>query len=124
MENKKGFTLIELIGVIMIIAVLSLLFFPNLIKKFQESNENLDATTTKIILDSAEHYVDNNSNLFSKSKSYCISISTLIDNEYLVDNFADFNKEKLINNKIIKVVGDGNNFDYSIVNTSDCSTDD
>lgn len=118
--NKKGFTLIELVGVIIIISILSLLFFPSLINQFKKTSDNMDETTKKIIIDSAKIYVDNNESNFDKSKTYCITISTLIDNEYLEDNFTEYNKDYIIKNKVVQAIGNGDKFIYSIVSENNC----
>lgn len=122
--NKKGFTLIELVGVIIIISILSLLFFPSLISQFKKTSDNLDKTTEKVIIDSAKLYIDNNSADFDKSKNYCVSISILIENEYLQDNFDEYDKEDIIENKVVQVEGNGSKFNYSIVTESDCDQTD
>lgn len=118
--RKKGFTLIELVGVIIIISILSLLFFPSLINQFKKTSDNMDETTKKIIIDSAKIYVDNNESNFDKSKTYCITISTLIDNEYLEDNFTEYNKDYIIKNKVVQAIGNGDKFIYSIVSENNC----
>lgn len=122
--NKEGFTLIELVGVIIIISILSLLFFPSLINQFKKTSDNMDETTKKIIIDSAKIYVDNNESNFDKSKTYCITISTLIDNEYLEDNFTEYNKDYIIKNKVVQTIGNGDKFIYSIVSENNCEQTD
>lgn len=122
--NNKGFTLIELIGVIIIISILSLLFFPSLINQFKKTSDNMDETTEKIIIDSAKLYVDNNSANFDESKNYCLSILTLIENEYLEDNFTEYDKEDIIENRVVQIKGNGSKFNYSIVSDSSCEQTD
>lgn len=122
--NKKGFTLIELVGVIIIISILSLLFFPSLINQFKKTSDNMDETTKKIIIDSAKIYMDNNESNFDKSKTYCISISTLIDNEYLEDNFTEYDKDYIIKNKVVQAIGNGDKFNYSIISENNCEKTD
>lgn len=118
--KKNGFTLIELVGVIIIISILSLLFFPSLINQFKKTSDNMDETTKKIIIDSTKLYIDNNKASFDKSKNYCIPISLLIENEYLEDNFTEYNKDYIIKNKSVQVVGNGNKFNYSIISENNC----
>ena len=122
--NKKGFTLIELVGVIIIISILSLLFFPSLINQFKKTSDNMDETTKKIIIDSTKIYMDNNESNFDKSKTYCISISTLIDNEYLEDNFTEYDKDYIIKNKVVQAIGNGDKFNYSIISENNCEKTD
>lgn len=119
MKNNKGFTLIELIGVISILSILSLIFIPKLIYQFKKEDEKIDSITEDIIKRQAEVYLENNQN-YSKIGTYCISISTLIDNDYLEDNFKVSNKESIIENKVIQAKGDGNVFELSLVDIEDC----
>lgn len=121
MNNNDGFTLIELIGVISIISILSLLFFPNLIYQFKNTDKKMDNQTEQIIIDSAKLYVENNLKSYNKANTYCISISDLIENEYLEDNFTEYNKEKIIENKVVQAIGNGKKFNFSIVDSNKCN---
>ena len=121
MNNNNGFTLIELIGVISIISILSLLFFPNLIYQFKNTDKKMDKQTEQIIIDSAKLFTENNSKSYSKANTYCISISDLIENEYLEDNFTEYNKEKIIKNKVVQAVGNGKKFNFSITDSNKCN---
>ncbi|MEG0285857.1 MULTISPECIES: competence type IV pilus major pilin ComGC [Vagococcus] len=63
-KNKKknqGFTLIEMLIVLFVIAVLMVLFVPNLVKQTTHINEQGDAALTKVIETQCEmYYLDNN----------------------------------------------------------------
>lgn len=61
-RNKyKGFTLIEMLIVLFVIAVLMVLFVPNLVKQTTHINEQGDAALTKVIETQSEmYYLDKN----------------------------------------------------------------
>lgn len=80
---KKGFTLIEMMAVILIIAALALLILPNITDQLGNKKENINKVTKQIILTAAEMYKnDNNSNSV-------ITVQDLIDENYLDSNFND-----------------------------------
>ena len=82
---KKGFTLIELMAVIVIIALIALFVFPNIVNQIKKSNDSNNDSLSSVIISAAKRYVNDNPNDFGEKKdhNYCIDINTLIDNDYL-----------------------------------------
>ena len=74
--NKKGFTLVELLGVIIIIALLSLVMFPNIINSFFEASNDLDKATEKIIIEAAKDYYSEKEDDIAKM-DYCLTVYML-----------------------------------------------
>lgn len=60
MKNNKGFTLIELMAVIIILAVIGLIVFPTAIDSINNSKEKLYKEQVKRILDAADSWASNN----------------------------------------------------------------
>ena len=60
--NKKGFTLIELIGSIVIIAALALIAFPAILSLLKSGQKQVDENVIKFIESAALDYVNENDN--------------------------------------------------------------
>ena len=58
MKNNKGFTLIELIGVIVILGLVLLIAIPNIVSTYERNKNKINEQKTEIILDAAEMYVN------------------------------------------------------------------
>lgn len=86
--KNKGFTLLELLGVIIILAILVTLSFPSIINFIKSSTEKKDKIINDLIVSAAEAYInDNSSNLYITSGTeYCISLDALIGKNYLSES--------------------------------------
>ncbi len=78
MKNSKGFTLIELMAVIIILAVIGLIVFPTAIESINESKEKLYKEQVKRLLDATDSWASNNdSKLPTGNETVYITIDTL-----------------------------------------------
>lgn len=80
--KKRGFTLVELLAVLVLIATISLIIFPSIINYINSSKGDINETTKQLIITSANQYLDDK---FGQklNTTACFNIQTLIDNEYL-----------------------------------------
>ena len=116
MNNKKAFTLVELIAVIGLLGILITVVATNVVGKLKDINSKLDGSLERIFLSSVEDYVNDNINDFSLNSNYsnCVLISTVIDNGYLsLDTFNSQDKIQL-NNTFFRVKNVNKKFQYSI----------
>ena len=60
--NKKGFTLIEVLAVLVIMAIILTLAVPNIFKFRSNANEKAFRTKIDLLATTAETYIENNSN--------------------------------------------------------------
>ena len=82
---KKGFTLIEMIGVMVILSLLLLFALPNVINYVKKGGETKDKAIKEIIYEATKKYMDDNKNQFKRdvNNTYCISLNELANEGYL-----------------------------------------
>ena len=57
---KKGFTLIELMAVIIIISLLAILTFPNIVGQIKKSKNAKNNNVNAIVISAAKRYINDN----------------------------------------------------------------
>ena len=122
--RNKGFTLIELLAVVTIISLLLVLVVPKITSQLNNSKDEVNSATKKIIYKAAEKYVqDYNINKEEyESNEYCLTVKELIDENYLTDEITDNKlginiKEK----KTVKITYDNvSGFSYELMNSNEC----
>lgn len=122
--KKKGFTLVELLGIIVILGLLILLALPQISNVVKSSSSKTDAVTLNMILDAAKLYVDDNIDKYEKSNgiTYCISLEELVNHNYLKSPIKLSDNSNIVTLKSVEVVYD-NGFNYELKDTNKCSTD-
>lgn len=81
--NKKGFTLVELIGVVVILGLIALVAFPSLLNQISSSKKQISDSQKSLIISAAKNYVDENKNDYADKTSFEIPVDTLIKEDYL-----------------------------------------
>lgn len=119
MKNKKGFTLVELIGVILILSILLLITVPAIIELLDNSKTKKSEELSQSLELAAETYVEQNRDLFPEldnigAKAF-IRVGTLIDAELVKDNIKGVNEEDIDNFTIIATTGNDNIITYKYV---------
>ncbi len=107
MKNKKGFTLVELLAVIVVLMLILLLAYPNFYKLTDSYKSKYDATTRVLLKNAASMYVNNNIEDIEAYFKYnsdplCIPIGKLIAYEYLDSDLRDSSGE-ISKNRCINV---------------------
>lgn len=106
MKNKKGFTLIEMLSVVVILSIIFLFVSPKLVELIKEGEETSKLITDVRILDAINEYsLENNvyENLKKEGDTYSISASELINSKYIDEDEIDI--DSII---IIKLESDDN----------------
>ncbi len=93
---KKGFTLMEVLSVILIISFISIIVLPPIINQFTESENKIDEVTETLIIEAANLYISDNN--IEKDSSYCIKIDELVYNNYLDKQLYYANGSKINTN--------------------------
>ena len=88
--NKKGFTLVELLVVIVILAVIMSIAIPSITSSVERSKAKQRERVINIIISAGELYADKHKNGFTQ-----VSVPTLIDEGYLtLEDAKDPQNEK------------------------------
>lgn len=104
--NRKGFTLIELMMVIALIAVLSLILIPNIVTVIDKNNIEACKDIEENIKKAAKEYaITNKYDLgFTCSENKEVSLNYLIENGYLTNlNINPVTKEEINKDAIVNI---------------------
>lgn len=93
---KKGFTLIEMIAVVGIIAIMSILVMPLVINQLSEKKEDINETTKELIFTAADLYLNENISNKQVNVKYCVKLEDIISSGYLKGPLKDVNSGKPI----------------------------
>lgn len=117
--NKKGFTLAELIGVIVLIGLLIALAFPPMLKQIQNTKSSLNSATEKLIISGASDYIASNKNNYEivSGAVYCITLDTLVKNNFIPNNLKDVENNPLSLETFVKVEIENKAYKYSVSDT-------
>lgn len=121
--KNKGFTLAELLGVIVILGLICLVAFPPILNSIKKSKNNISEATKQVIYGASNAYVNNHLSQFTmtENSAYCIRIQTLIDSEVLESDLKDPNTNRKIDpNLYVKVLVKNNEYNYSMAKQGEC----
>lgn len=98
--NNRGFTLVELLVVIVILIAIVSLAIPSITSSMERSKDKINAGKLEVLGSAGELYLSSKNR--SKLNDYykgicCVKISTLKDNDYVSDDdLKDANNDSLI----------------------------
>lgn len=99
--NNKGFTLVELLAVVVILLALAIIAIPNITASLEKNKNKLSESQKKIVVSSTELFISENKNSLSYYSNFmsgncCINVNTLKDNGYITsDDLKDSNGGEL-----------------------------
>lgn len=79
--NEDGFTLVEIVAVLIILSIIVLVAFPNILNSITKTNEKMDEATKELLIANAKSYWNDNET-FVDNNSYCVSVKTLLEENY------------------------------------------
>lgn len=120
---KKGFTIIEVLAVITLIAILTVIIMPNILNSVNNEKESVSDSAKQMIYDATDIYVKENSEIYPSTEglNYCIKLETLVNSGKLLSPIKDMKKDKEVplNYYVKATVNEYNQFDYELV--KECS---
>lgn len=120
---KKGFTLTEMLGAIVILAMIALIAFPPILNRIKDSTNAENEAVQKLIVNAAKSYVNTNKNTFQlvNGKTYCITLQELVDENLLRSSIVDSKTDEVLDmSKIVKVTVSSGKFNYQYNPSSGC----
>lgn len=127
MKDNKGFTLAEVLGVIIILGLLIVVSFPPLLNQLKKSQKTLNDATLKIIGTAAEQYIDEHATEYPivDTNVYCIGLNTLVTGGYIKSPIIDASTNEAINEETnvieFKIISK-NNYEYALKDKDECIT--
>ena len=114
--KRNGFTLVELMAVIIIISLIAILTFPNIVNQIKKTKKSNNKMVEDLLIAQAKKYVSDNKDELLEDE-YCMPISTLIDNDYIKEDIVNINDIK--DNKVVHITLDNNN-SYEVLDKNKC----
>ena len=104
-KNNKAFTLVELMGVITIIALISVLVAPTIINQIRSSKGRVDKVTEKLIFSATDLYLDENKDTFllKEGNAYCVTLEDLVNDDKLQAPLLNSNGDEIDLSLYVKV---------------------
>lgn len=117
MKNKKGFTLVEMLGVLIILVIIFMISFPTLTRVLKNTEEDLENSEKLIVVDATKDLLNSKKDIYvpNDDNTYCISFETLINQgkitenqiENLVENFNTVKVTYENRKALYEVLGEG-----------------
>lgn len=81
MKQQKGFTLIELMGVVLILTIIGLIAVPSVINQIKGTQEDVNKVRRELFIAAASNYLSINSSSYPlvNGKVYCIRVTNIVD---------------------------------------------
>lgn len=121
--NNNGFTLAEILGVIVVIGLLLVLIAPTILNRLSSSSDDTNETMNQFIYDSTLIHINENVQKYppGKSSKYCVPIKDLVESGELTSPVEDITTGKNIEDKVVLVQKlSENNIDYKIMTQEEC----
>lgn len=115
MKNNKGFTLVEMLAVVVILIAIIAIITPKIISSFKNSEDTIYKQQIESIIDVSRIYMSNNSNLLpEENQNYVITIESL-KQEKLINSDEILNpktKEPLTGCVLVRYLNNKYQYDY------------
>lgn len=119
--KKNGFTLIELIGTVVILAIIALVVLPATLSVLNQGQNEVDKSVIQVVESAGNSYVNDNKNLYPKQLESLdkgtedtrklhgtVSTVELVNKGYLEKSVYDKNED--IQNACVKVTSDSKRY--------------
>ena len=116
---NKGFTLAELIGVIVILGLIALVAIPSILNAINSQKDEISDASREIIYSATNLYIRDNSNNFPKfnGNTFCLTLDKLTQGDYLPDTIYDaVSGDEVPLTNIVEVKYEQDRFSYNLNN--------
>ena len=117
MNKKKGFTLVELLGTIILMGLITTLIVTPIISQINKMSGKVDKATLDLLYSTTELYMNRHNNTYKKvnGNKYYVTVSELMNAGLLEKDFLEaYSSEALSLDTQIKVEVNKNTYDYEI----------
>jgi prepilin-type N-terminal cleavage/methylation domain-containing protein len=123
MMKKRGFTLVELLAVIVILALILVIAIPNVMKIINKSKLDAYDRTQQMILNAARIYLTSNatlsSSLITVGSTLPVTLQELVDNKLLSSTIKDSRTGLNISlNNIVSITKTNTGYTYDMIDVS------
>ena len=101
--NKKGFTLVELLGVIVILVVIMTITFAVFTGSKHGAEDSIDEAIETMIKESSKKYIQKYKININNGNVYCLTLKNILDENLMSDPVKNANGDKISEGTKIKV---------------------
>ena len=101
--NKKGFTLVELLGVIVILVVIMTITFSVFTGSKHGAEDSIDEAIETMIKESSKKYIQKYKININNGNVYCLTLKNILDENLMSDPVKNANGDKISEGTKIKV---------------------
>ena len=128
--KNKGFTLVELLGTIILLAIIALVALPSILNALNTSQAEIDESYRYAAITAARNYVNDNMDSYPKAlenaendKEYGdsgnLEIQMLLDEGYITDSSINEKKTCEMMNDYIKVTSNYKKYNFKYMEVGD-----
>ncbi len=109
---KKGFTLLELLGVIALLGLLMIISYPIIVGQIEKKQKEVDSARLELIYSGVESYIKEHPEEYPYrvGNSYCIPLDTVVNANKIAIDVSDVTQQGVQVN-----MGSNYNFVYRLV---------
>lgn len=116
---KKGFTLVELLGVIVVLTVIMMVIFVSYTAINKDANDTIDKAVKTMISENSKKYIKKHKGNINDGSTYCLTLKDILDDNLMSDPVTNSDGEKIDESTKIKVVIKNSNYEVE-VGVSEC----
>lgn len=119
--KNKGFTLVELLAIIILLGVIALIVFPNINKVLSSSGEQANEIQKKQIIKAAQSWAAEHTSSISEFEPYFLDVFTLVDEGYIgEDEVLEPTTDRMLDGCVVINLS-YDSYDYNYREPEDCN---